>query len=402
MKLLLIDQPLRNRGDESAHKALLRSLCEAFPDCSIVVPYRYPESAISPFRRDSPQISYVYTDCDRLYWKGRWYGTRLGLHFLWRLDPSIRRLIRLYEAADWIVAAPGGVNLGGFMDWHHLFFLELAKYLDKPLAYPGRSIGPFSYSNKEESLFSKHALRALEYCDFISLRDEKSVQTALALGLNFVRSCDSAFLEQPSGLVPEDLKMQLGGQPYFIFVPNSLVWHFNFRGVKKSEALDFFTLILDRLLVKYPAAKALMLPQLYDGPTEYENDIIFFREVAARSGDGRVVVAPDSLSSDIQQQLIREAQFLVGARYHSVVFAINNEVPFAALSYENKISGLAASLGLSDRVVDITGGLDALSVAEKVENILDTFKSAPDASVARKLAAEGFERFVEYLRKPAE
>ena len=124
--------------------------------------------------------------------------------------------------------------------------------------------------------------------------------------------------------------------------------------------------------------------------------------MAARSGDGRVVVAPDSLSSDIQQQLIREAQFLVKTRYHSVVFAINNEVPFAALSYENKISGLAASLGFFDRVVDITGGLDALSVAEKVENILDTFKSAPDASVARKLAAEGFERFVEYLRKPAE
>lgn len=399
MKLLLIDQPLRNRGDESAHKALLRSLCLAFPDCSIVVPYRYPESAIAPFKLDSERISYVHTDCDSFYWKSRWYGTRLGLHFLWRLDPSIRAIIKLYEAADVIVAAPGGVNLGGFMDWHHLFFLELAKYLKKPLAYVGRSIGPFSYSNREERLFSKHAVRVLRYCSFISLRDEKSAQTALAMGLNFVRSCDSAFLEQPSALVPEDLEKQLGRQPYFVFVPNSLVWHFNFRGVTKSEAVDFFAQILGRLLAKYPGSKALMLPQLYDGPTEYENDELFFREVAERSADSRIIVAPDSLSSDIQQQLIREAQFLVGARYHSIVFAINNGVPFAALSYEDKISGLAASSGLSGRVIELAGRFPDISIASDIENILDTFKSAPDASVARKLASEGFGSFVRYLKR---
>ena len=37
MKLLLINQPLHNRGDESAHKGLLRSLLKLIPDVSIDV-----------------------------------------------------------------------------------------------------------------------------------------------------------------------------------------------------------------------------------------------------------------------------------------------------------------------------------------------------------------------------
>ena len=40
MKILLIDQPIRNRGDESAHKALVRSLLAAVPGGRITVPYR--------------------------------------------------------------------------------------------------------------------------------------------------------------------------------------------------------------------------------------------------------------------------------------------------------------------------------------------------------------------------
>ena len=42
MKILLIDQPIRNRGDESAHKALVRSLLAAVPCVRLSLPYRYP------------------------------------------------------------------------------------------------------------------------------------------------------------------------------------------------------------------------------------------------------------------------------------------------------------------------------------------------------------------------
>ena len=37
MNILLIDQPLWNRGDESAHKGLVRSILKAIPNARIKV-----------------------------------------------------------------------------------------------------------------------------------------------------------------------------------------------------------------------------------------------------------------------------------------------------------------------------------------------------------------------------
>ena len=65
-------------------------------------------------------------------------------------------------------------------------------------------------------------------------------------------------------------------------------------------------------------------------------------------------VIDDTYSSDIQEALIKDATFVIGARYHSIVFSINQATPFIALSYEHKISGLLESLNKEDRIIDIS------------------------------------------------
>ena len=37
MKILLINQPLNNRGDEAAHKGFVRSICKKMPTAQIKV-----------------------------------------------------------------------------------------------------------------------------------------------------------------------------------------------------------------------------------------------------------------------------------------------------------------------------------------------------------------------------
>lgn len=49
----------------------------------------------------------------------------------------------LYKESDVVLCAPGGICMGGFQNWWHLFMLQLAKYIGKPLVYYGRSFGPF-------------------------------------------------------------------------------------------------------------------------------------------------------------------------------------------------------------------------------------------------------------------
>ena len=397
MKIILIDQPVRNRGDESAHKALVRRLAAEPGIDRITVPYRYPEEAMLPFMVKDKKVVYVHTPEDIAYYRSRVYGVKKGWTFLWHLDPAVRRLISLYNEADVVVSSPGGINLGGFKDWHHVFFLELARYLGKPLAYFGRSIGPFKDTDPDLSLFHEKAESLLDYMSFISLRDSESEKYVGDRA--HIMTLDSAFLDSPEAEVPTEVIDYLADSPYIVFVPNSLVWHYRYKGIGIDRVRSFFARMLSEIKMLYPEHKVILLPQLYNGPSWIENDRLFFEEIAS-VGD---FVAPDTYSSDVQQAIIRGASFLVGARYHSIVFAVNNDTPFVALSYEHKMSGLASSLGKGDRVVDISTAFasemeESLAI-EGVISRLKTLEKDPQAmSEAKNIAERGYKAFVDSLK----
>jgi len=381
MNLLLIDQPIRNRGDESAHKALVRRLLSALEDGTITVPYRYSRQAMEPMMVRSDRVRYVRVAPDIFSYRCRLWGQKFGLRFLWRLDPAIRRLVKLYKEADWVVASPGGVNLGGFQDRKHLFFLQLARYLGKPLAYYGRSLGPFPAQTPPQREFAREAFSILEYMDYVSVRDRLSdvyVQGA-------VKTLDTAFLETPEASVPDTLPEG----PYVVFVPNSLTWHFAFKTLPQERVDGFFKEIAALIHQRFPAHRIVYLPQLYGGETLPERDRDYFLGLA----EGDDFVAPETWSSDIQQAVIRGSACVVGARYHSIVFAINNAVPYLALSYEHKMAGLCQSLDAP--YVDIST-LDTALVKKALAQV--TLRPS-DSVRAKEMAEKGFSTFLSYLKR---
>ena len=101
--------------------------------------------------------------------------------------------------------------------------------------------------------------------------------------------------------------------------------------------------------------------------------------------DPRITVIEDIYSSDIQQAIIARSQFVIGVRYHSVVFAINNTVPFIALSYEHKIAGLLETLGKQDCMVDIQ---EQICSPQGRKEILDEFRHKIQNLSADKQATE--------------
>jgi colanic acid/amylovoran biosynthesis protein len=384
MKLLLIDQPIRNRGDESAHKALVRRLLQADRSITITVPYRYEKSAMIPMMVDDPRVEYVQVKPGRYSYKFRIIGQEYGLRIAWLMDPAIRKMIRLYKKADLVLASPGGINLGGFQDWVHLFHLELAQYLRKPLAYFGRSVGPFPEDSPKQQLFHKLSKEIISYMSFVSIRDRISDEFIPGA----VKTLDSAFLETPQAELPD-----LPEGKYVVFVPNELNWHYAYKGVGTKRIRNFYSDIAALIHARYPDHRIIYLPQLYMGRMPVECDRDFFMTIC--SGDD--YVAPEDWSSDVQQQVIRGASCLVGARYHSVVFAINNAVPFVALSYEHKIAGLCESLGFS--YIDISHafeeGIDLLPEIDRA--LLDPQCDKEKTAEAKHIAEKGFESFTDYL-----
>ena len=148
-----------------------------------------------------------------------------------------------------------------------------------------------------------------------------------------------------------------------------------------------------------PKQNVVMLPQTFRNGNMID-DIHLFRMIAEKLNDPRIIVIPDCYGSDIQQQIIRNAKYVIGARYHSIVFAINQNVPFIALSYEHKISGLLAALGKEDSMIDFTSAMLSKEKQQHclsgIREMLPNLRSDENAQKkAYQVAHDGFRKFIE-------
>ena len=405
MNLLIINQPLNNRGDESAHKALVRSLHKSIPDATITVLFVNANgNSIDQFNVHLGNVDYVNISSLKYYGHFMLLGLRYNLYFLWYFHPTIRKISKYYKAADWVICAPGGICMGGFQNWAHLFFLQLARFYHKKLIYYGRSFGPFPIATYKNRIFKRLSVGLLKYISFLSIRDSKTEILARQLGISYTKTLDTAFLDNPSVELPKELQ-SITQKKFMVFVPNLLIWHYKYKNqISKNNVITFYHEIVNLINEKYPQYNIVMLPQTFNFGTYLGDDVNFFKELALSINDSRIIVVDDIYSSDVQQVVISKSQFLIGARYHSVVFAINNNIPFVALSYEHKIAGMLCSLDKEESMVDITNISNDKSenqkIIDKIEEKILLLASDRTAQIrAKKIASECFNKLLNTINK---
>lgn len=391
MNILVINQPLNNRGDESAHKALIRTLNKINPHYKITIlsAGSNPDS-IKQFNVNLPNVEYVNLPIYKGWKKAAIVGLKYNMPFLWKIHPTLSQIINIYRQNDYVICAPGGICMGGFQNWIHLFFLKIAQYTHRPLIYYGRSFGPFPTTTSDNKKFKKISLEMLNYFSFLSIRDKKTEELAQKLNLTYTQTIDTAFLETPNAAIPNSIVNKIGNSNYVVFVPNLLIWHYAYKNrISKETVLSFYSQIIDIIFKKYPDHKIIMLPQTFNYGTYDGDDIHLFHEIEQLKKDNRIIVIEDKYSSDIQQAIIAKSKFLIGARYHSVVFAINNNTPFIALSYEHKISGLLATLDKENCMIDIIHALDnEENIKKTIQSINNMITSISKDESAREKAKE--------------
>lgn len=386
--ILIINQPLGNRGDESAHRALMRGLNRKFPYAKITVLFFLREEEQVHSMIEGSKNNYVNITQEHMY---RFtllvkYAVIFRCYlFLTYIIPFLKKQIRFYKNADLVICAPGGICMGGFQNWNHLYQLLLARHFRKRLVYYSRSFGPFPTMTYANRVFKKYSLKLLHYFDFLSIRDAQTMKLAECLQVPYVPSIDTAFLEVPRGDVPENLRKMIGKSDYVVFVPNSLTWHYQYKKVKQTDIDVFYREIFVRLRDVYPDYKVLLLPQLFG---VHNGDWAYFKKLVTLVNDKDLLVVDECYGSDVQQAIIREARFVIGARYHSIVFAINNKTPFVALCYEHKMIGLLESLGLEMYGVDISSVWDKQSKKSLVTEIMDKINIDQNLDKQQALAAK--------------
>lgn len=403
MKIAILNQPLANRGDEAAHKAFVRTLAHALPEAQIDVIFLYAQQElVDAMDVHEENVRYIILPPPHHFmYRPVFYSLLLRHIRISFLHPSLHRFKKVLSKYDRVICAPGGICMGGFMDWMHVWQLLVAKVLKKPIFYWGRSIGPFSEETYKKKVFKKYSYELLHYFSYISLRDTKSVDIAKAAGLNVDEVVDSAFLETPTTQIPEIIQTEIANNDYIVFVPNELTWHFRYKNVPQDRIDNFYLKLLDIIVINYPNAKIVMLPQTYKSII---NDYGYFEKLKHLSKNQNIIVVDEEQNSDIQQTIIAGAKLVVGARYHSIVFAINNNIPFISLSYEHKMSGLLEKLNMTENMLEIQDIFDS-DDGEERNNVLEGFSKLigsignnVDSRLAKQIIFEGFENFISKVK----
>ena len=204
-------------------------------------------------------------------------------------------------------------------------------------------------------------------------------------------------MEKRPAQIPESLAAQLG-KNYVVLVPHQLYkWHPGYRRLSSAKLDGFYRELISRFSER--ADKIVLLPQIFCH--EALSDERYFRELAADFPE--VVIVPQHYDSDIQQQIIGNAQFVVGARYHTIVFAVNNSTPFFSIAYEHKMTNMLERLQLSDYTAHINDILSSpvkylqriTAAYENREHMQPILEKA--GKKAQKIARETFEKMVKYL-----
>lgn len=394
MRIAIINQPLGNRGDEAAHKAFVHALLKHFEYIDIVFLNR-EQQAIESIKVNN--INYInVSGFSRGYFKVIKYSLLIHCIRLSFLHPLLGKFKKILLSYDLIICAPGGICMGGFMNWKHIWQLAVAEKLHIPVFYWGRSIGPFTEEDFQHRSFKEFSYRLFRNFSYISLRDEVSMKIARQIGVSPDMVVDSAFLETPNTQIPTELQLEIGDN-YIIFVPNQLTWHYKYNSIPQNRIDGFHLHIIDCIAKIYPDTNIVMLPQLYSSPL---SDYNYFLSLKRQSPHKQVRVINDHYNSDIQQAIIRNSKIVIGERYHSIVFAINNEVPFISLSYEHKMVGLLQTLGMDGSLVEIQkifnsdSSNEMIYVLNKICNLLKNISGKPSAHNAKKIVNQGFNNMV--------
>jgi colanic acid/amylovoran biosynthesis protein len=280
------------------------------------------------------------------------------------LPRHLKEVAEEYHNTDLIVPVGGGYIRGksGFVNSLKFLFmvqpLIFGTIIGKPTVNYTQSIGPFG--NRLQRIIVTWTLRHL---DGIIVRERITQDLLKKLGItkNVILSVDSGFLFTSN--VERDLRAELHIPPEQITVGITVR-----KWLPKKEQSMFeseMATFCDYVIKKYRAA-VIFIPQVtsaryHDDDREPSMEIY---QQLARQDSAYLIL--DHLDHHAIKALYGSLDYLVGTRFHSVIFALTSYVPSIAVGYEHKTEGIMRELGLQDWTMPIEE-----VTAEKLEPLFD-------------------------------
>ncbi len=368
MKILILNSYVRENGGDAAIMSVhVRQLFATYPGAVIKI-----SSLEDPRIRDSYEGAqnigsirrYVgQEDVSFLPRLGRkalsllvalfcFRSTFVSKHFFMnRFVPNeMRTELEALREADLVVPVGGGQlnavgGLGGDLNVFYLTLpILLAERLGKPLVTGPSSFGPFV------GILQKWLVRkALHNATLVMLREEISYDLLVRLGVSpakLLLTVDAGFAFTATKRL--DVRKTYGFKKSSKVVAITMrSW---FSGQRRVALERSFASFIDALHNK--GYEVLLVPQVTT-PYRKDDDRLSEARIASYCQTKMPVLVTNDANADTLKALYDDIDFVVGTRFHSVIFAITSYIPCMAVEYDHKTSGIMQSLDLGEWVINL-------------------------------------------------
>jgi len=109
--------------------------------------------------------------------------------------------------------------------------------------------------------------------------------------------------------------------------------------------------------LELPNTQVLLVPHVIpDNPQSLENDFYVCKQVQEQLSpetSTRVLILEPGLDQGETKYMVGQCDFFVGARMHATIAAMSQTIPAVGLAYSDKFSGVFATAGVDDCVLDM-------------------------------------------------
>lgn len=315
MRFLIINQHTKNFGDDLAGMSLINNIFEKYPESKIDLIYNTQGLLPINDKRVAHNREITFKNI----------GFFSILKYLLFGKKSIqnniifKKMINIIDNSDYIFVSPCGANMGIYKDWQFLLRLIIVTKEKKTPIFHLNTIG------KSNSLLFNILSKKVLKKSIIFVREKKSQEYLNSINIHSEFGPDTAFSYKIDKINKENK---------ITFIPTQLsYWHplfknYDFDSITKNDVI--------KIIAKFSNEKNIpihLLPHLNS-----EKELAFYELLKEEFKKYNVDVLIDKISSaDDYIKTIGSSRFIIGMRYHSIVSAIKNSVPFISLSYENKM-----------------------------------------------------------------
>lgn len=356
---------LENKGDAALLSILIRDIRRQYGDATNITILTidkvepgatFEGAALRPAfmyealnRFESKPLKLIYSGCvvgsTMLWARLRQLGVNVPL------PACLAMTCKLYADADMAITVGGGyfrsgpslvtmVNL-----WLMLHPLRLARVLCLPTFLYTMSVGPFARKIEE-----RWVARVFRTLPLIILREDTSAELLerLDVSANVVRSVDSGFQFTSEHKV--DLHKELS------IKKSTRIVGVTVRKWLDADAQERYELAvshaLDKIIQKYDV-DVVFIPQvtsIYNNDDDREVSHAIFERMNRKK---RAHVMDGDYTHYDVKSMYDSLDFIIGTRFHSVIFSLTSFVPAIAIEYEHKTGGIMRDLGLSEWALKI-------------------------------------------------